>query len=417
MLSKPRRDRWIFLCALIVLTAVSAQAQSPVGLEFRVNSQSINAFDPDIAAGLDGVFTVVWPHANDPSEGPEEVTAREFSSKGHDSLEFNLVEGSVPFHTIDLPKVAPAPRGGGALFYTQSRPTGDRQILESRFLDDGSSPGSPFVVSKPLPSIADLHAVASLPSGGYFIIAEDDLCPGCRYPQPHIFARVLGPMGRYVSSYFLVDTDTSRASFSGARSLGVDAAGHAVVVWETQQRVVVPKQTTILGQRFSPTGKRLADSFLVSKPGVGMNVLPSVAVHPAGDFVVVWQFQPDADTPRSVHGRRFSKSGAPVGEEFVIEADPVADSIVPSIAGDSQGNFVVVWTSFGPSFCPSVKGRLYHPDGTPFGPSFPLASSADSCDEQPQVAFGPDGIFGVVWTRDLDDGGSDIYAALFKVGR
>ena len=415
-MSGPRLHCWLLAFGFISLTSLSAHAQSPLGSEFRVNSQTGTELEPDIASGPDGVFTTVWIHAPDPSEGPQNINARRFSLSGQTSEELTLVEASAPYHAVDLPKVTPDSRGGWTLFYSQYHPDGYRQILASRFSRVGSARGSHFVVSKPLPSFADLHAVVSTPSGGYFFLSEDDLCPGCRRPSHHLFARVLDPRGGYSSPYFLVDTDKVRVSFSGAKSLGVDAAENAVVVWETQPDVIVPEQTAILGQRFSPAGERLGNTFRINRPGPGIQILPSVAVNPGGDFVVVWQYQPDPHTPRSLRARHFSKEGKPVGDEFIIEADSVADSVIPSIAADPQGNYVVVWTSYGSPFCTSVKGRLFRPDDKPAGPSFYLSSGTDSCDQSPQVAFGPQGAFAAVWERFVDTGGFDIYATIFRAG-
>ncbi len=206
-----------------------------------------------------------------------------------------------------------------------------------------------------------------------------------------------------------------RAGFCGAKSLGADASGNTVVVWEGEPQLFDSTQTAIPAQRFSSTGQRLGGSFLVTKPNSATVLSPSVAVNPAGDFVVVWQYQPDPNTPRSLHARHFSKDAKPLGQEFVVEADSVADAIVPSIASDSRGNYVVVWTSYGSPYCPSVKGRLYRPDDTPAGPAFSLSSSTNTCDQFPKVAFGPNGTFAAAWIRTLDDGGSDIYASMFRI--
>ncbi len=284
----------------------------------------------------------------------------------------------------------------------------------SRFSREGSALGAHFGVTRFLASFSDLRAVASIPTGGYFVLAEDDLCPTCQFSFHHLFVRVLDSKGRYVSPYFLVDTVKQRPSFSGTKSLGVDLAGNAVVVWMTLPDPTVLKQTAILCQRFSPTGQRLGDTFLVSRPTSAGQLSPSVAVNPGGDFVAVWQYQPDPHTPRSLRARHFSKDGKPVGDEFIVEADSVADSVIPSIAADPQGNYVVVWTSYGSPFCTSVKGRLFHPDDKPAGPSFYLSSGTDSCDQSPKVAFGPQGAFAAVWERFVDTGGFDIYAAIFR---
>jgi hypothetical protein len=247
------------------------------------------------------------------------------------------------------------------------------------------------------------------------VLAEDDLCPGCQFPLHHLFARILGASGQPTSPYFQVDNNPLRTGICGAKGLGADAAGNAVVVWEGRPQLLFSTQAAILAQRFSPGGQRLGDSFLVAKPGSETVRAPSVSVNQDGDFVVVWQYQPDPNTPRSLHARHFSKDAKPLGQEFVTEADSVADAIVPSIASDSQGNYVIVWTSYATAYCPSVKGRLYRPDDTPAGPAFNLSSGTGTCDQFPKVAFGPNGTFAAAWIRSLDDGGSDIYAATFKV--
>jgi hypothetical protein len=407
------------LCSLLTyclagLIAWSAQAQTRLGPDLHLNTNKGYGSEPYVAADSDGVFTAVWLHARNLSGGLQEVAARRFSASGYISAQLALVAGSIPYHSINFPEVALNPDRGWTLFYSQTRRDGYLQVFASRFSQEGSPLGPRFVVSKPLPSVAELSAVERLPSGGYFFVAEDYSCPTCRQLGLHLFARGLDARGRSISPYFQVDTADSRVGLNGAKSLGVDGDGSVIVVWATQQVAFAPKQVTVLGQRFSPTGERLGDLFFASKTIPGLQYAPSVAVNPNGDFVIVWQYQADENAPRSIWARRFSKNGKPIGDEFIVAGDPVSDFAFPSIAADPQGNFIVVWTDVTLSFCFTARGRLYHRDGTPFGPSFPL-SSEDSCGELPQVAFGPDGVFGAVWTRDLDDGGSDIFAALFRV--
>jgi hypothetical protein len=407
--------RFCFLVwSLTFLAATTAQGQSLVGPESRLNSQDGNVFDLDVASGLDGVFTVVWSQATDPYNGQQQVVARRFQSP-HNSGELTLVRGTIPDRVLELPRVAPSPGGGWVLFYSKTRPDGYEQLFGSRFSQQGSALGPRFQISEPLKSTAKVHAATTLRQDSYFVLAEDDLCPGCQFLQHHLFARILNASGQPTSPYFQVDTNPLRTGFCGAKSLRADALGNAVVVWEGEPQRFDSTQTAILTQRFSSTGQRLGGSFLVTKPNSATVLSPSVAVNPAGDFVVVWQYQPDPNTPRSLHARHFSKDAKPLGQEFVVEADPVADAIVPSIASDSRGNYVVVWTSYGSPYCPSVKGRLYRPDDTPAGPAFDLSSSSSTCDQLPKVAFGPNGTFAATWIRLLNDGGSDIYAAMFRV--
>ena len=406
---------WLPFWGVACLIAAASHAQNPSGPEIRLNSQSGVVFDFDVTAGSDGVFTTAWTRASDPYQGFQQIVARRLS-RNSPSNEMNLVRASLPYHVIELPRVVPASGGAWTIFYSQSLPNGYEEIFGSRFSNQGSRLGPRFQVSPGPKSTAQVHAVAHLPSGGYFVLSEDDLCLSCQAPLHHVFARVLAADGTPSSPYFLVDTETSRTGFCGAKGLGSDSLGNVVAVWEAQPPVVEPKQTSIVAQRFSSSGQRLANTFLITKPSSAIVFSPSVAVNPAGDFVVVWQYQPDPNTPRSLHARHFSKDAKPLGQEFMVEADSVADAIVPSIASDSRGNYVVVWTSYGSPYCPSVKGRLYRPDDTPAGPAFSLSSSTGTCDQFPKVAFGSDGTFAAAWIRlGGGDFTSDIYAAMFRV--
>jgi hypothetical protein len=410
MKSKP-----IFVsCVLASLLPLAALSQSLLGIELRLNGQYNTATDLDLAVSPSGTFTAVWSQAPDPTQGLQEVVARSFGPTRRPAPETKLIKASIPYHVILFPTLSPT-RSGWALFYSQSRPDGYRQLFGSLFSTRGTSRGARFRVNDPARSLADVRAVAPLSTGGYFVLAEDDLCPGCQFPLHHLFARTLDAGLQPTSPYFQVDTNPLRTAFSGVKSLGADASGTTVVVWEGEPQRFDPTQTAVLIQRFSPTGQRLGGSFLVTKPSSAKVQAPSIAVNPGGDFIVVWQYQPDPNTPRSLRARHVSKDAKPMGQEFVVEADAVADAIVPSIASDSRGNYVVVWTSYGSPYCPSVKGRLYRPDDTPAGPAFDLSSSSNACDQLPKVAFGPNGTFAATWIRLLNDGGSDIYASMFRI--
>jgi hypothetical protein len=409
-------SRFLLTLGLALCAAWSAQAQSPLGGETRL-SLGTDQFQNDarLAAGADGEFTVAWTTYNDPEAGPEAVVVDRFSSTGQSFRPVRVGDSSIPDYTIFSPIAAPVDGGGFSLFYTQSRPDGFSRVFGRSFSRQQIAEGARFIVSKPLPSASFLSAAAPLPSGGFFIVAEDNLCPIPCHDQVrhHLFVRALNARGRHASPYIQVDIDDRRFPSTGAKSLAVDATGTATVVWAAFSNSPDPQQTAVLAQRFSSQGERKGGTFLVNEPSTGKQISPSVAANPNGDFEVVWQYQPDSSTPRSIRGRRFSRTGKQLDQEFVVVADEVADSLSPSIAADAQGNFVVVWTDVELPFCPFVKGRLFRSDGRPVGPAFFLTATTDNCDEGPQVAFGPQGVLAATWRRDLDSGGFDIYAARF----
>jgi streptogramin lyase len=83
---------------------------------------------------------------------------------------------------------------------------------------------------------------------------------------------------------------------------------------------------------------------------------------------------------------------------------------------DAEGNFVVVWTTYGASWSDAdVRGRLYDAAGVPLGDEFPVNPAWSGYDHSPSVAMAPDGDFAVVWQAWPSDvsfpGG--IYLGLF----
>src|SRR5207244_2177560 len=73
-------------------------------------------------------------------------------------------------------------------------------------------------------------------------------------------------------------------------------------------------------------------------------VLPAVATDPSGNFVVVWEGLLGVGDP-DIFAQRYARSGTPLGTEFRVNTYAAAFQQTPSIAADSSGNFVVVWRS------------------------------------------------------------------------
>jgi hypothetical protein len=205
------------------------------------------------------------------------------------------------------------------------------------------------------------------------------------------------------------------------RSLAVDRHGNAIVVWGGVDDTDLRDSSDIRGRRFSPAGEPIGQEFLVNTTTRGTQSGPSVAADDEGNFVVVWQNRFPGGLLRSIFAQRFSKTGKKVGPEFRVNEDRVEKDFVPVVAMDHDGNFVVVWQSFSLTRpqCVQVRARLYQRDGTPAGPEFPVAPGDAACGEAPKVAFGPNGIFAVVW--EVEQGFSpdtgtdfDVYAARFS---
>src|SRR5262245_57103131 len=141
----------------------------------------------------------------------------------------------------------------------------------------------------------------------------------------------------------------------------------------------------------------LGPEFQINTYTTGSQVLPSVATNSSGDFVVVWQdAQQDGSAP-GIFGQRYDSTGAPVGSEFQINTTTTGIQELPSVAMFETGGFVVVWQSpIGDGSGLNILGQRFDGAGSPLGSEFPV-STQTSRNQNGHVAADAQGDFVVVW--------------------
>jgi len=144
-----------------------------------------------------------------------------------------------------------------------------------------------------------------------------------------------------------------------------------------------------------------------------------VAVAPNGDFFVTWNSAQNASNPSfiDVFAQRYSNDGARAGLEFQVNTYQnifAPSHFGPDVVADGQGNFIVVYSGFGPgTTVQSVGGQRYSNNGAPLGTEFYIPSQHGSA-YAPVVAADDEGDFIVVWNESGQFGvGTGIYAQRF----
>ena len=94
-------------------------------------------------------------------------------------------------------------------------------------------------------------------------------------------------------------------------------------------------------------GTPLGDEFRVNTYTTGTQYNAEVAADPGGNFVVVWTDFVQDGSGFGVFAQRFGSSGAPLGPEFRVNTYTTSFQWFASVAADSAGNFVVVWSAYG----------------------------------------------------------------------
>ena len=179
--------------------------------------------------------------------------------------------------------------------------------------------------------------------------------------------------------------------------------------------VVVSGPTTA-----TPQGDPLGPEFRVNTYTMGYQGSGSVAADSAGNFVVVWT----SITPGSGYdafGQRYASSGAVLGPEFRVNTYTTGQQRLPLVASDTTGNFVVVWQSLGQDGSSyGVFGQRFAGSGIPLGPEFRVNTDTSGGEGWGQYLPGAaitsdsSGNFVVVWqTFGLPPPGFDLFGQRF----
>jgi hypothetical protein len=151
-------------------------------------------------------------------------------------------------------------------------------------------------------------------------------------------------------------------------------------------------------------GEGLEQEFLVNSLTDDRQLWPDVAMDTGGDFVVVWTSESSAGNDQSgysVQARLFGADGVPRGEPFQVNSYTDNNQLVPSVAMDGVGNFVVVWVSKGSpgddNSDTSIQGQRYDQAGIAQGEQFQVNQFISRGQNSPDVAMNDQGDFVVVW--------------------
>ncbi len=204
-------------------------------------------------------------------------------------------------------------------------------------------------------------------------------------------------------------TDTvinvTTAGIQNDPAVATDAEGNYVVVWVSYDASGAVGD--IKGQRFDKYGKARGSEFTVNSTVAGNQVWPDVAMDAFGNFVVTWS-GPGVGDDSGVFARLYDSAGNAVGSEFVVNQFAQNLQNMPSVAMDDNGNFVVTWTSYGQDGDrDGVYARRFNVQGTPVSAEFRVNSTTQDRQDKSVVAMDSDGDFVIVWESWGQDASSD----------
>ena len=178
-----------------------------------------------------------------------------------------------------------------------------------------------------------------------------------------------------------------------------------ILVW------VEEEEQNIYAQKFDPDFSPNSVPIQVNEAPISNPYLrPVMATFPDGGFVVTWQ---DTRTGIDIYARRFNSSGYPLSPSFKVNGGNSFLPESPSVATDTSGVFVIVWTDFRDGDR-DIYFQRYSSGGSSLDTNL-IANTdvATEIQDQPRVAFGKSKDFMITWV-DFRNGNEDIFVRLFS---
>jgi hypothetical protein len=213
----------------------------------------------------------------------------------------------------------------------------------------------------------------------------------------------------------MVNTWTGGATTTSGPStqaVATDANGNYVVTWSANGED--GSGWGVYAQRFAAGGTPQGGEFRVNTFTAGDQMYSSVAVDPAGDFVIAWASMGQDGSGWGVYAQRFAANGTRVGGEFRVNTTTAGDQMYPSVAMDSYGDSVISWSSWDTTSW-KVFAQRYGSNGLPQGGEFPVSSSPGYNQMNSSVAMDAAGDFVINWST-YQSSGWNVYAQRYKAG-
>ncbi|MEZ4887556.1 MAG: T9SS type A sorting domain-containing protein [Chitinophagales bacterium] len=204
-------------------------------------------------------------------------------------------------------------------------------------------------------------------------------------------------------SEFQVNTYTE--DYQSIPRVAMDSDGDFVVVWHSEYQD--GSEYGIYAQRYNRDGSPNGSEFQVNTYTTGYQNYPSVAMDSDGDFVIAWQSEYQDGSDYGIYAQRYNSDGSPNGDEFQVNTFTEDYQNFPSVGMDSDGDFVISWSSYyQDGSYDGIYAQRYNSDGSPNGGEFQVNTFTNDNQSFPKLAMDNDGDFVISWFSYEQDGDS-----------
>jgi len=378
-----RRSAWAAAALACLLTAPSRAECPPPREEVRVNTLT-EKIQQSASVAMDrvGNFVVAWQ--SEVAGSGDEIRARRFDFQGQ-PLGEEIAVNRVTAGNQLAPGVAMDAAGNFAVAW-QTLVESSFEIRARRFDARGVERGDEIAVNTTRGDTHGAPAVAMDADGGFVVAWETSF-----HGSFEIRARRFDARGNPQGGQIAVNAVTTSSQRFPA--VAIDADGDFVVVWRSN----IAGSSEVRARRFSALGVPQGDEIQVNATTAGDQLAPSVAVAQGGDFVVAWENSFEGRF--EVRARRFTALGVPEGLEAAVHPGTAGNQFSPSVAMSPAGDFVVAWHDLTLGSY-EIRARSFAASGTALGAEFAVNTVTTGTQKTASVALSPRGDYVVAWHTD-----------------
>ena len=393
----------ISITLIIPFFSVISQAQ-PTADDFnnRVNVTTSNTqTNPAIAVDSAGRFVAVWESYGQDGDGWG-VYAQRFNVEGEaDGIPIR-VNSTTTGHQR-FPDVAMTKHGNFTVVYqSEDGDTDGYGIIAAEFNTDGIQQGSATVVNTTTSGHQMRPKIAMNGNGRGVVTWTTADADGYG-----IYARELLGNVNFFSNDFQVNTTTSSAqNYPDVASIYDDEATFEyVITWQSHNQD--GSGNGVYFQRYQFGGSAQGSETLANTTTSDHQQAPSISMDFDGDFVIVWEsYGQDVANTTGIYGQRYSSDGSTNGSEFRVNTTTSNHQSEPNVFMDTYGNFVVVWASYGQDGdAYGVYLQAYKSDGSTNGSEILVNNITSNFSHKPVAAMHYDSSrLRVVWQDGVFNG-------------
>jgi hypothetical protein len=372
----------------------------PLGLNFEVNDddQTANQVTPAIAIDSSGKFVIIWEdHRYDLGD----IYLQRYSASGTPLGSNLMVNDDGGTITQMQPTVAMNGSGNSVITWQDLR-NNNYDIYAQRYDHLGNPQGTNLKVNDDAGTFPQNSPATAIANSGNFVITWQDYRNG----DYDVYAQMYQSDGSSLGSNFKVNDDVGNTQ-QYSPAIAMDNSGNFVITWQDLRN----GNYDILAQRYDLSGIPLDSNFKVNDDlDTLYQYAPVIAMGSSGNFVIVWYDYRNGN--HDIYAQRYDSSGTPLGSNFKVNDDTeTALQVLPAIAMDGSGKFVIAWRDDRNTSGYDVYAQRYDSSGNPIDSNYlvpnPLYTSF--VQTNPAVAASASKIF-FTWMDTRRAKGYDIYA-------